>query len=169
MERGDGAMNLHGREIKLFAANSNPELAKDVSTYLGIPLGRADVGKFSDGETSVSVYDTVRGCDVFVIQSISEPTNDNLMELLVMVDAFKRARGTDHRGGPVLRIRPSGQKSKGKRPDHREAGRGYDLGRRSGQDPYDGPSRASDPGILQYPAGSPCGFYSAVPLYHEEI
>lgn len=84
-------MNLHGREIKLFAANSNPELAKDVSTYLGIPLGRADVGKFSDGETSVSVYDTVRGCDVFVIQSISEPTNDNLMELLVMVDAFKRA------------------------------------------------------------------------------
>ena len=84
-------MNLHGREIKIFAANSNPTLAADISAHLGIPLGRSEVGKFSDGETSVSVYDSVRGCDVFVIQSISEPTNDNLMELLIMIDAFKRA------------------------------------------------------------------------------
>ncbi len=84
-------MNLQGREIKLFAGNSNPKLAQDISDYLGIPLAKADVGKFSDGETSVSVYETVRGCDCFVIQSTSDPTNDNLMELLILVDALNRA------------------------------------------------------------------------------
>lgn len=84
-------MNVHGKEIKIFAANSNPDLAKKVTECLGIPLGKCDVGKFSDGEVSVSVYETVRGSDVFVIQSTSEPVNDNLMELLVMIDAFKRA------------------------------------------------------------------------------
>ncbi|MBQ4094607.1 MAG: ribose-phosphate pyrophosphokinase [Oscillospiraceae bacterium] len=84
-------MNLHGRDIKLFTANSNPKLAQDISAHLGIPLGRCDVTKFSNGETSVSVYDSVRGSDVFVIQSISDPVNDSLMELLIMIDAFKRA------------------------------------------------------------------------------
>ena len=84
-------MNVHGSEIKLFTGNSNPVLAQEISDALGIPLGKCDVGKFTDGETSVSVYETVRGSDVFVIQSTSEPTNDNLMELLVMIDAFKRA------------------------------------------------------------------------------
>lgn len=84
-------MNVHGKEIKIFAANSNPELARKVSECLGIPLGKSDVGKFSDGECSVSVFETVRGSDVFVIQSTSDPVNDNLMELLIMVDAFKRA------------------------------------------------------------------------------
>ncbi len=84
-------MNLQGREIKLFAGNSNPKMAQDISEYLGIPLSKCDVGKFSDGETSVSVYETVRGCDCFIIQSTSEPTNDNLMELLILIDALKRA------------------------------------------------------------------------------
>ncbi|MBR5980048.1 MAG: ribose-phosphate pyrophosphokinase [Oscillospiraceae bacterium] len=84
-------MNVHGSEIKLFTGNSNPVLAQEISDALGIPLGKCDVGKFTDGETSVSVYETVRGCDVFVIQSTAEHTNDNLMELLVMIDAFKRA------------------------------------------------------------------------------
>ena len=84
-------MNVHGKEIKIFAANSNPELARKVSECLGIPLGKSDVGKFSDGECSVSVFETVRGSDVFVIQSTSDPVNDNLMELLIMIDAFKRA------------------------------------------------------------------------------
>lgn len=84
-------MNVHGKEIKIFAANSNPGLAKKVTECLGIPLGKCDVGKFSDGECSVSVFETVRGSDVFVIQSTSDPVNDNLMELLIMMDAFKRA------------------------------------------------------------------------------
>ena len=84
-------MNLQGREIKLFAGNSNPKMAQDISEYLGIPLSKCEVGKFSDGETSVSVYETVRGSDCFIIQSTSEPTNDNLMELLILIDALKRA------------------------------------------------------------------------------
>ena len=84
-------MNLHGRDIKLFTANSNPKLAQDISAHLGIPLGRCEVGKFSNGETAVSVYDSVRGSDVFVIQSVSDPVNDSLMEMLIMIDAFKRA------------------------------------------------------------------------------
>ena len=84
-------MNLHGSDIKLFTANSNPKLAQDISAHLGIPLGRCEVGKFSNGETAVSVYDSVRGSDVFVIQSVSDPVNDSLMEMLIMIDAFKRA------------------------------------------------------------------------------
>ncbi|MEA5050793.1 MAG: ribose-phosphate pyrophosphokinase [Oscillospiraceae bacterium] len=84
-------MNLHGRDIKIFAANSNPKLAKEMSEYLGLPLGKSDVGLFSDGEISVSVHESVRGSDVFVVQSTAAPVNRHLMELLIMIDAFKRA------------------------------------------------------------------------------
>ncbi len=84
-------MNLHGRDIKIFAANSNPKLAKEMTEYLGLPLGKSEVGQFSDGEISVTVSETVRGSDVFVVQSTAQPVNRHLMELLVMIDAFKRA------------------------------------------------------------------------------
>jgi ribose-phosphate pyrophosphokinase len=78
-------------EIKLFTGNSNRPLAEAISTHLGVPLGGAEIGRFSDGEVQVEITDNVRGGDVFVIQSTSTPTNDNLMELLLMLDAFKRA------------------------------------------------------------------------------
>ena len=81
---------IHG-PLKIFCGNSLPELALGIAQKLGVPLGSAQVTKFSDGETSVSIGETVRGCDVFVIQSTQEPTNDHLMELLIMIDAFKRA------------------------------------------------------------------------------
>ena len=84
-------MNLHGRDIKIFTANSHPRLAKEMSEYLGLPLGKSDVGTFSDGEISVSVHESVRGSDVFVVQPLSAPINNNIMELLIMIDAFKRA------------------------------------------------------------------------------
>ncbi len=84
-------MNLHGRDIKIFTANSNPKLAKEMCEYLGLPLGKSDVGLFSDGEISVSVHESVRGSDVFVVQSTASPVNRHLMELLIMIDAFKRA------------------------------------------------------------------------------
>ena len=84
-------MIAHGKNIKIFAANSNPELATKIAEKLELPLGKSSVGKFSDGEVSVNIYETVRGSDVFVIQSTSEPVNDYLMELLIMIDAFKRA------------------------------------------------------------------------------
>ena len=81
----------HGNEIKLFSGNSNIELAKQISDKIGKPLSKAFVGNFSDGETAVHIEESVRGADVFVIQSTSTPVNDNLMELLVMIDALRRA------------------------------------------------------------------------------
>jgi len=84
-------MITHGTGIKIFTGNSNPELAREIARYLGVPMGNAEVSTFSDGEICVNIYETVRGADVFVIQSICHPVNDNLMELLIMIDAFKRA------------------------------------------------------------------------------
>jgi ribose-phosphate pyrophosphokinase len=83
---------MAGRKtIKLFYGNSNPELAKEISENIGIPVGRAGVGKFSDGEIAINIEESVRGADVFVIQSVCPPVNDNLMELLILMDAMKRA------------------------------------------------------------------------------
>lgn len=77
--------------IKIFACNSNIELAKSIAKSLGLSLGDAEVGQFSDGEISVKINETIRGADVYIIQSTSYPVNDNLMELLIMIDAMKRA------------------------------------------------------------------------------
>jgi ribose-phosphate pyrophosphokinase len=77
--------------MTVFTGNANPQLAQSVANYLNIELGKAHVGRFSDGEIMVEILDNVRGRDVFVIQSTCAPTNDNLMELLVMVDAMRRA------------------------------------------------------------------------------
>ena len=77
--------------MKLFACNSHPELAKEIADLMGVELGKATVSKFSDGEISVSIWESVRDKDVFIIQSTGNPVNDNLMELLIMVDAMKRA------------------------------------------------------------------------------
>ena len=78
-------------DIKLFAGNATPELAKKISERLYISLGDATVGRFSDGEIQVQINENVRGADVFIIQSTCAPTNDNLMELIVMIDALRRA------------------------------------------------------------------------------
>lgn len=77
--------------LMIFTGNANPALAAKVASRLGIPLGKAHVSKFSDGETTVEINENVRGKDVFVIQSTCAPTNDNLMEIVLMVDALKRA------------------------------------------------------------------------------
>jgi len=84
-------MNLNGKDIKIFTANSNPALARSIAGHLGLPLGESEVGYFSDGETAVSIMESVRGSDVFVVQSTDAPVNDHLMELLIMIDAFRRA------------------------------------------------------------------------------
>ena len=97
---GGNNMIAHGKDIKVFTGNSNPQLAKDICKELGIPLGTSEVGSFSDGENFASFYETVRGSDVFVVQSTcafvdkegrSHTVNDALMELLIMIDALKRA------------------------------------------------------------------------------
>lgn len=77
--------------LMIFTGNANPVLAQDVADKLGIPLGKANVSKFSDGEVMVEINENVRGKDVFVLQSTCAPTNDNLMEIMLMVDALKRA------------------------------------------------------------------------------
>ena len=84
-------MISHGKDIKIFSGSSNKSLAEEICKEIGIPLGKSEVGTFSDGECFASIYETVRGSDVFVVQSTNTPVNDNLMELLVMIDALKRA------------------------------------------------------------------------------
>ena len=78
-------------DLMVFTGNANPDLAKKIVDHLGMPLGNVSVSQFSDGEIAVELHDNVRGRDVFVVQSTCAPTNDNLMELIVMVDALRRA------------------------------------------------------------------------------
>ena len=84
-------MISHGKDIKIFTGNANPALAKEICQVIGTKLGDAEVTHFADGEASVSLYETVRGSDVFLINSTCKPVNDSLMELLIMIDACKRA------------------------------------------------------------------------------
>ena len=78
-------------DLMVFTGNANPEMARTIARHLDIPLGKASVGVFSDGEISVEIQENVRGKDVFIIQPTCVPTNDNLMELMVMIDAIRRA------------------------------------------------------------------------------
>lgn len=78
-------------KLQLFTLNSNEELAKEISEHIGVPLGKCTVTKFSDGETQINIEESVRGYDVYIIQSTSEPVNENIMELLILIDALKRA------------------------------------------------------------------------------
>ena len=82
---------MRSEGLMVFTGNANPKLAAEVVRHLGIPLGKALVGRFSDGEVQVEIQENVRGKHVMVLQSTCAPTNDNLMELMVMVDALKRA------------------------------------------------------------------------------
>ncbi len=83
--------NSNGDQLQLFTLNSNRALAEEIANHIGIPLGKCTVTKFSDGETQINIEESVRGCAVYIIQSTSEPVNENLMELLILIDALKRA------------------------------------------------------------------------------
>lgn len=82
---------VHGSKVKLFALNSNPELGQEIAEYMGISLSECTLTRFADGEVSINIAETVRGHHVFVVQSTSAPVNENYMELLIMIDALKRA------------------------------------------------------------------------------
>ena len=112
-------MISHGKDIKLFTGNSNPALAEEICKLIGTKLGEAEVKSFADGEASVSLYESVRGSDVFLINSTCKPVNDSLMELLIMIDAHLR-----------------------------QAGGQYAHRRRSGPCADHGPPRQPDPGLL---------------------
>ncbi len=79
------------KQLKVFSGNSNLPLAEDICRYLGIKVGKAAVGRFADGEINVQINENVRGCDCYVIQSTCRPVNENMMELLIIVDALRRA------------------------------------------------------------------------------
>ena len=81
-------MNSCFSNVKIFAGNSNLELAKRVAEKCGLELGKSEILRFKDGEIYIEIEETVRGRDVFVVQSTSEPVNENIMELLIFVDAF---------------------------------------------------------------------------------
>jgi ribose-phosphate pyrophosphokinase len=83
--------NYRDPKLKVFTCNANPQLAKEIVDHIGLPLGNSEVVRFSDGEVQIKLNESVRGADVFIIQSTSAPVNQHLMELLVMVDALKRA------------------------------------------------------------------------------
>ena len=84
-------MNFHGKDIKIFSGNSNVDVAQGIAGCLGLQLGKSDCTQFSDGEIAVSLHESVRGSDCFIVQSTCTPVNDNLMEMLIMIDAMKRA------------------------------------------------------------------------------
>ena len=84
-------MNIHGKDIKIFTGNAYPKAAEDIAKSLGLPMGKCTVGHFADGEVSVTLEESVRGSDVFLVQSTCNPVNDNLMELIIMIDACRRA------------------------------------------------------------------------------
>ena len=88
---GGEQMDISGGSIKIFGCNGNKSLAEHIASDLGLALGKSEIGKFSDGEISVRINETVRGADVFIVQPTSNPVNDNLMELLITIDAVKRA------------------------------------------------------------------------------
>ncbi|KAA1036177.1 ribose-phosphate diphosphokinase [Macrococcus equipercicus] len=78
-------------KLKIFSLNGNPALAEEIAGYVGIPLGKCSVKSFSDGEVQINIEESIRGCDVFIVQPTSNPVNEHLMELLIMIDALKRA------------------------------------------------------------------------------
>ncbi|MCA1032837.1 ribose-phosphate diphosphokinase [Bacillus timonensis] len=84
-------MSNQYRDIKIFSLNSNVALAEEIAKVIGVGLGKCSVSQFSDGEIQINIEESIRGCDVYVIQSTSAPVNEHLMELLIMIDALKRA------------------------------------------------------------------------------
>ena len=81
----------NANNVRLFSLNSNPKLAEQIAQRVGIPLSKASISHFADGEIKITIDESIRGCEVYVIQSVSDPVNTNLMELLIMVDALRRA------------------------------------------------------------------------------
>lgn len=84
-------MQFHGKDFKIFSLNSNPEVAKLIAENLGLAVGKSEITTFNDGEISASLFESVRGSECFIVQSTCKPVNNNLMELLIMADAMKRA------------------------------------------------------------------------------
>ena len=124
-------MNLHGKDIKIFSANANPAVAEHIAKVLGLPMGQVRCFPFFLTVDLRFHPESVRGSDVFVVQSISTPVNDSLMELLIMIDAFKRASaGRITAVIPYLGYARQDRKAKARDPISAKAGGGPDYHRR---------------------------------------
>ena len=135
-------MISHGKDMKVFSGNANVGLAKDICRLIGIQLGNTEIGHFADGEVFASIYESVRGSDVFLVQSTSRPVNDNLMELLIMIDAMKRASA-----GRVTAVIPYFGYA---RQDRKAKARDPISAKRRGPGAHHGPPRRPDPGLFRH-------------------
>ncbi len=142
--------------MKIVACNSNRPLAEAVAAALNLPLTRASVRRFADMEVFVEIHENVRGEDVFVVQSTSYPANDNLMELLITLDALRRASARRVTAViPVFRLCPAGPEIRLAHADQRQAGGQPDhRGRRQPRADHGSACRA-DSGLLRHPGGQP--------------
>ena len=114
----------HNNHLKVFSGRAHPLLAEEIADYLALPLGRLTLSNFPDGEVSMRIDEDVRGRDVFLVQPTCPPVNDNLMELLLMLDSFRRASaGAHHRRPAVLRLRSPGPQGRRPSTHQREARR----------------------------------------------
>ena len=100
---GDGLMSTGFGDLKVFSGSAHPSLTKEIADFLGIPVGQARLRRFPDSEVSFQIDENIRGADVFIIQPTSNPVDQHLMEMLVMIDAFRRSSRSASRGGAVLR------------------------------------------------------------------
>ena len=141
-----------GETLDLYTGNANRELARKIGRYLGVQLGRCEVFEFANENIFVKILDNVREHDVFLVQPTCSPVQKSIMELLIMIDAFKRASA-----GRITAVVPyyaygrSDKKDQPRVPDHGAPHRGHDQrrGRRPAAD--DGPPPGPDPGLLQHP------------------
>ena len=141
-------------ELKIFSGSAHRDLAQRIADYIGIPLGDASVKSFPDGETSVRINENIRGRDVFIIQPTCPPVNHNLMELLVLVDAARRASAARITAVmPFLWLRAPGPQGPAARADHGQArGQSHHGGWRQ-PGAHGGPARAADSRFLRHPRG----------------
>ncbi len=143
---------MGGRSMKLLAGNSNPRLADDIAAVLDVPLTKANIRRFADNEVFVAIEENVRGEDVFVLQSTSYPANDNLMELLICIDALTRASARRITAVmPYFGYARQDRKTGGPHADLGQARRQPDHPRRRRPGADDGYALGPDPGLLRYP------------------
>ena len=142
--------------MKLFAGNSNRVLAEGVARYLNVPIGKASVRRFADQEIFVEIQENVRGEDVFVLQSTSFPTNDNLMELLIMIDAFMRSSARRITAViPYFGYARQDRRASGRTPISAKLVANMITRARGEPRPHARPACRTDPGFLRHSDGQP--------------
>ena len=156
--------------MKILPLHSNRPLAEAISAYLNVPLTQAAVRRFSDMEVFVEIPENVRGEDMFIIQSTSYPANDNLMELLVGIDAMRRSSARrDHCGHPLFRLCPAGPSNRAANANFRETGGQSSHYRRCRSGADDGPPCRPNPRLFRHSNGQSLCRTSLWPRYGRSL